>query len=70
MTGWISGPERARQHLESLGVEVGPRAADGHGFDNCRVSDEAFERLHDYWGRYIWDLKREGTDERDSERGS
>lgn len=43
----------ARTELESIGVVLG--AHDGCGsFDDCIVSDEAFEKLDPLWGKYIW----------------
>ena len=59
--GWIiAGPED-QDRLEKLGIVVGAYNKLEGCFDNCKVSDEALEKLdlYLYWGEFFWGLVRE-----------
>lgn len=65
LVGWIiAGGLEEREFLESLGVKVGGKLeTEGDGsvnFRNCRISVENFnDKLHEWWGRFIWGLHDE-----------
>lgn len=58
--GWIKPATRefdvntCRQELTALGVVVGPWDMFAAEFVDCKVSEQAFDKLDDLWGKYIW----------------
>jgi len=51
---WIIADETDREHLESLGVELGPYNTERKEFNPCRVTPEALDKLDPWWGEYWW----------------
>ncbi len=53
--GWIGAERLDREHLESLGIELGAYDHQGHRFVACRIDPAALGRLaRDFWGLYNW----------------
>lgn len=58
--GWIAVPNRyeSTKHLISLGIKLGRYNRQDRTFENCKVSDESFDKLDKFWGQYVWYLER------------
>lgn len=63
LRGWISGSSSTGlARLLALGVKPGPVGQDPglpetSTWYNCEVSPQAFEKLHELWGEFIWGLE-------------
>lgn len=61
--GWISysrmlSEETARAELEGMGITLGPLDRETQTFEDCLVSEAAFDKLDSVWGPYVWGLRR------------
>lgn len=54
--GTIMAPCEDKEFLEGLGVVCGEYDAVNKEFTNCKVSNEALDKLDPYWHTYYWSL--------------
>jgi hypothetical protein len=59
LKGRICASQSDKEFLESLGIILGEYDEMCMDFNNCLVTDEAFEKLEPYWGVYYWSLEFE-----------
>ncbi len=63
MTGWLVFHVEDTMFLKNLGVEIVSTKQASHTADpavleaQVKVSDEAFDKLNPWWGRFIWGLQ-------------
>jgi hypothetical protein len=55
LKGWISCDHTEKKFLESIGIKLGVYI--NGCFEDCEVSDEAFEKLDPLWGQIFWGLQ-------------